>query len=68
MGNTFKIGEKVIYNGKPATVVDLADEFKVSGKAYPSVVLEFKAIFADFGPNYPQTDRRTVIEYGLVAA
>lgn len=59
--NTLKIGDKVKYEGKVATVVDMAPAF---GK-YPAVRLEFKAIFADFGPQYPKTQQRDVIEYGL---
>ena len=59
--NTLQIGQKVKYQNQIATVVDTAPPFG----EYPVVVLEFKAIFADFGPNYAQIDRRSVIEYGL---
>ena len=59
--NTLQIGTKVKYQNQVATVIGTAEPF---GK-YPVVVLEFKAIFADFGPNYQQIDRRSVIEYGL---
>lgn len=59
--NTFKIGDKVDYNGNIATVVDMAEPFL----DYPAVVVEYKGIFSDFGPSWQQIDRRTVIEYGL---
>jgi hypothetical protein len=59
--NTLTVGDKVDYNGKIATVIDFAKPFM----GYPAVVIEFKALFADFGPNYLQIDRRSVLEYGL---
>jgi hypothetical protein len=59
--NALKIGQKVKYEGQVATVVDMAPAF---GK-YPAVVLEFRAIFADFGQEYKQIERRSAIEYGL---
>lgn len=59
--NALQIGQKVKYEGKIATVVEHGKPFA----NYPVVVLEYKAIFADFGPTYKQIDRRSVIEYGL---
>ena len=59
--NTLKINDKVEYNGEPAVVVDFADPFG----PYPAVVIERKALFADFGPSYLQKERCKVIEYGL---
>ena len=61
MDNVFKVGDKVNYNGKPATVIEIGKPFA----EYPTVVLEFKAIFADFGADWKQIDQRTVIEHGL---
>jgi hypothetical protein len=62
MNNVLKIGQKVKYVGKVATVVGFGEQF---GGKYPSVVLEHKGTFADFGPNWLQVDTTTVIEYGL---
>lgn len=61
--NRLHIGDKVMYEGKIATVIGIAPPFG----NYPVVVLEFKSIFADFGPGYQQIDRQSVIEYGLKA-
>lgn len=61
--NVLKIGDKVKYGNQTATVIALASA--EMSKNYAAVVLEFKSIFADFGKQYDQLDRRTVIEYGL---
>lgn len=60
MNNTFNVGDKVIYNGKPATVVAMAGPFA----GHPCVVVEFRAIFADM-EGCAQTDRRSVLESAL---
>lgn len=62
--NTLQIGQKVKYLNKIATVVGYGKAFG----EYPVVVLESPAIFAKFGKEWPQTDRRSVIEYGLEVA
>ena len=59
--NALKIGQQVKYDGKIATVIGHAKPFA----GYPAVTLEYKSIFADFGPNWAQIDQRGVIEEGL---
>ena len=61
MKNKLKIGQKVKYQGQEAVVVGFGKPFG----DYPVVVLEFKAIFANFGKNYKQVEQRSVIEHGL---
>ena len=63
--NKLAVGDKVKYCNKVATVVALAEPF---GGKYPAVVIEYKGIFSDFGKNWQQVDRLTIIEHGLEVA
>lgn len=55
------IGTRVKYNGVDAIVVSVGVPF--AGRAV--WIVEFPAIFADFGTQYGQTERRSVIADAL---
>lgn len=59
--NTLQIGSKVKYANQVATIVAHAPE--CCGQ--PCVILEYPAIFHDFGKDYAQTSHLTIIEAGL---
>ena len=59
--NKLKVGDKVKYGNEIATVVALCPP----ACGHAAVVIEYKALFADFGPSWAQIERKSIIEKGL---